>query len=497
MNETLYLRPPNRERSPVSEPGVASPSPPFIWGILRPGAIENGALLGDVVTILLCGLASGIFYEWLTAGTSLKGLGLFGISAISAINFVLINLVRRNYRLKTLQLMHAQLREVPVIWATICGLLAVAGFTMKISGDYSRGGAILFLLSGLVGVLVWRMMIAQLISRSLASDAFAKKKIIVIAERNRAISSQALPELRRHGYVPITICCLTELEMSSSGASSSLRAKLDSLVELARRDQVEEFYILIGWNYLRAIDAVVDALSTLALPLHLLPDESAVRFLRVPIVEIGKTWTVPLRRPPLSKFELAIKRGLDISGSLFGLVALAPLLLMTAILIKLDSRGPVFFRQKRSGFNGRAFSIFKFRTMHVLEDGGEVRQATINDPRITRLGLWLRRTSIDEIPQLFNVLNGEMSLVGPRPHACSHDSKYEKLIASYAFRHHVKPGLTGWAQVNGYRGETPRIELMQRRVEHDLWYINNWSFVLDIRIVLKTAIVTLFQRTAY
>jgi exopolysaccharide biosynthesis polyprenyl glycosylphosphotransferase len=173
------------------------------------------------------------------------------------------------------------------------------------------------------------------------------------------------------------------------------------------------------------------------------------------------------------------------------------LLLITALLIKLDSPGPILFLQKRNGFSGHAFEIFKFRTMHVLENGGDVAQATRNDPRLTRIGRWLRRSSIDELPQLFNVLKGEMSLVGPRPHATSHNSKYEKLIANYAFRHHVKPGLTGWAQVNGHRGETRQIEQMERRVEHDLWYINNWSLSLDLKILLKTVYVTLLQRGAY
>jgi undecaprenyl-phosphate galactose phosphotransferase/putative colanic acid biosynthesis UDP-glucose lipid carrier transferase len=172
-------------------------------------------------------------------------------------------------------------------------------------------------------------------------------------------------------------------------------------------------------------------------------------------------------------------------------------MLVTALFIKLDSRGPVFFQQKRNGFNDQAFNIFKFRTMHVLEDGAVVQQAIRNDPRVTRLGRWLRRSSIDELPQLFNVIRGEMSLVGPRPHAASHNSEYEKLIANYAFRHHVKPGLTGWAQINGWRGETRTIEQMERRVEHDLWYINNWSPLLDLRIILQTIVVALRQNKAF
>jgi len=192
-----------------------------------------------------------------------------------------------------------------------------------------------------------------------------------------------------------------------------------------------------------------------------------------------------------------VKRCFDIAFATAALPTLLPLMMVTALLIKLDSRGPILFKQRRDGFNGGTFHIYKFRTMHVLEDGPVARQAMRNDPRVTRLGRWLRRSSIDELPQLFNVLSGEMSLVGPRPHPISLNREYEKLIANYAFRHHIKPGLTGWAQVHGYRGETRQIAQMEQRVKYDLWYINHWSFLLDLRILLRTLVVTLRQDAAY
>ena len=179
------------------------------------------------------------------------------------------------------------------------------------------------------------------------------------------------------------------------------------------------------------------------------------------------------------------------------LLALSPLLAIVAAAIKLDSPGPVIFRQRRNGFNGRQFEIYKFRTMNVLEDGAVIRQAKKRDNRVTAVGRLLRRSSIDELPQLFNVLKGDMSLVGPRPHALAHDDEYGKLIANYAFRHHVKPGITGWAQVNGFRGETLRIESMMERIEADLWYINNWSLWLDLRIMLATCLEVARGRAAY
>jgi putative colanic acid biosysnthesis UDP-glucose lipid carrier transferase len=197
---------------------------------------------------------------------------------------------------------------------------------------------------------------------------------------------------------------------------------------------------------------------------------------------------------PLTPFERAVKRTLDIAGSATAILFLWPLLLLAAIAIKFDSGGPVIFQQRRTGLNGKEFVIFKFRTMTVLEDGPAITQACREDVRATRVGKFLRRSSIDELPQLLNVLRGEMSLVGPRPHAVAHDREYTAHIADYGFRHHIKPGMTGWAQVNGLRGETRSLEKMTERVQLDLWYIDNWSLGFDINILLRTCFEVLRDR---
>jgi len=191
--------------------------------------------------------------------------------------------------------------------------------------------------------------------------------------------------------------------------------------------------------------------------------------------------------------ERAVKRGLDIVGALAAIVLLVPIFIFAALAIRRDSRGPVIFRQRRSGLNQREFTIFKFRTMYVQEDGMKVVQAQREDPRVTRIGRFLRRTSIDELPQLFNVLKGEMSLVGPRPHAMAHDSEYNERIAVYSRRFTVKPGITGWAQVHGFRGETKRLFDMRQRIDYDLWYIDNWSLALDMKILARTCFEILKQ----
>jgi exopolysaccharide biosynthesis polyprenyl glycosylphosphotransferase len=215
------------------------------------------------------------------------------------------------------------------------------------------------------------------------------------------------------------------------------------------------------------------------------------------MLEVGTARTAELKRAPLSVAEQALKRIFDVLAAGLGIILLSPLLLTSVLLIKLDSKGPVLFTQTRNGFNGRSFRIFKFRTMSVFEDGPQIRQATRNDPRVTSVGRWLRRTSIDELPQLFNVLGGSMSLVGPRPHAVAHNTEYERIVANYAFRYHVKPGISGWAQVNGFRGETSTVNLMEKRVELDLWYVSSWSFWLDVRILWKTLILAPWQASAY
>ena len=249
--------------------------------------------------------------------------------------------------------------------------------------------------------------------------------------------------------------------------SPRLRATIDRAIEAARAESVAEILLLISWEHSWLIESITKMLGVLPIPIYLLPDENVARYLGRRAINVGTTWAAEIQRAPLTGTEQFVKRCFDVVGAASVLLLLSPLMLLTALLIKLDSHGPALFFQTRNGFNGRAFRIVKFRTMHVLEDGDVIRQATRADPRVTRLGRWLRRTNIDELPQLFNVLYGDMSLVGPRPHAAAHNSEYEKLIADYAFRNHVKPGITGWAQVNGYRGETPTTDLMSKRVELD------------------------------
>jgi putative colanic acid biosynthesis UDP-glucose lipid carrier transferase len=198
-----------------------------------------------------------------------------------------------------------------------------------------------------------------------------------------------------------------------------------------------------------------------------------------------------------SRFQSALKRVLDVIIASLAMLFFAPVMLVVAVLIALDSQGPVLFRQKRLGLDGKPFDIFKFRTMTVLEDGADVVQVREGDKRVTRIGRFLRKSSIDELPQFANVLVGEMSLVGPRPHAIAHDEMYARLIPDYPLRQLVKPGITGWAQVNGFRGETPTVDIMRRRVDLDIWYAGHANAALDALILLRTPLEILRRRNAH
>jgi putative colanic acid biosysnthesis UDP-glucose lipid carrier transferase len=230
-------------------------------------------------------------------------------------------------------------------------------------------------------------------------------------------------------------------------------------------------------------NVVSKALAALPSVIDFLPADSAAFF--VP-VNTNENWASGLG-----------KRALDLAAAIPAFIILAPLLAVLAVLVRLDSKGPALFRQKRSGICGRSFEILKFRTMHVMEDGAEIVQARQSDPRTTRVGRWLRRYSLDELPQLINVLKGDMSLVGPRPHARAHDEYYAPRIADYCHRHGVKPGMTGWAQVNGLRGPTPTLETMAARIDHDVWYVRHASFALDLKILLRTPFEIFRPRNAY
>jgi exopolysaccharide biosynthesis polyprenyl glycosylphosphotransferase len=281
---------------------------------------------------------------------------------------------------------------------------------------------------------------------------------------------------------------LTRLDSYSTREErrDALESDLRQAVESARTLRPDAVYIVTPWSDTGTINTCIEELLKIPVEIHLGPERILDRFDNVRIAKHGPVASLQLTRAPLNWGERTLKRVFDVALAAGALLGLSPLLAVATLAILLESGRPLFFLQRRYGFNQQEFRIIKFRTMMTQDDGDVVPQVRRNDPRITRLGRFLRKWNIDELPQLINVLKGDMSLVGPRPHALSHNREYERKIARYARRHNVLPGITGWAQVNGLRGETDTDEKMRARVNHDLYYIDNWSMWFDLRILLWT-----------
>ncbi|MGF6747808.1 Undecaprenyl-phosphate glucose phosphotransferase [Paraburkholderia sp. MM5482-R1] len=265
-----------------------------------------------------------------------------------------------------------------------------------------------------------------------------------------------------------------------------------------REQQIGEVWLALPLTEERAILKLVAEFRNDLINVRFMPDVRSLALFEGSMTELLGLPTINLAASPLPPKALVQKDLFDRLFALVALIAISPILLGCAIAVKLSSRGPVFFTQCRKGADGRVFTIYKFRTMRLHEQKpGILEQATRDDPRITTVGAFLRRTSLDELPQFFNVLRGDMSVVGPRPHALEHDDLYQNIVSGYIHRYRIKPGITGWAQINGYRGETDRLEKMEGRVAHDLYYLRNWSFWLDMKIILATIFKGLHHPNAY
>jgi Undecaprenyl-phosphate glucose phosphotransferase len=458
-------------------------------------SISVFAVFSDLATILLCGVVPGLVYDAETFHGS--GTILHYVVTATVVAVFFISLMRGNdfYSPEQLLDLRAQVGGVTTTWLSVFLFLAGAAFALKIGSDFSRLATFSFAGTGLGLLIAERVFYRALLRRGLSEQRFAgRNAVLITATDQKTDADDALAyNLLKYGVRLRRQFTLPALQFDSAGHELFV----SDIVRYLRGSDVDE--VIVGADVMRLGDLtwLFSGLRKLPLPVMLVPVGTASDIFTRPSHMVGGSVYIELQREPLGAFERAAKRAIDVVGSLSALILLLPLLTITALLVKLDSPGPILFRQKRCGFNGRPFDILKFRTMSVLEDGPTISQATQSDTRVTRVGRWLRRTSIDELPQFFNVLSGTMSLIGPRPHAMAHDNQFDKVVSNYAFRHHVKPGVTGWAQVNGQRGPTPTPEDIRRRVEYDLWYIDNWSFRLDFLIVIRTFLEVMRGRNAY
>jgi undecaprenyl-phosphate galactose phosphotransferase/putative colanic acid biosynthesis UDP-glucose lipid carrier transferase len=457
-------------------------------------AIAPLLALADTVIILVASVLGGGLYQLAIASPTSDIAGLVGIGLLSSLAYTLSARYLDLYSLQSLLQSQRQYWRVLTCVSFAILLLAVILFLLKVGNHFSRGSVICFIAVAPCLLISWRILLKGRLKEALAEGAIRGRRALVVGHDSELTGLTKDLLLIGCGLNESGRIVLRRIE-TQAPEKSDIEA-VGQVAEVARATGAEEILLCVSWGDRKHLDLIRDQMRLVPLPVHLLPD-SFVRSIWARGEGFGTIGLIEIQRAPLSRTEQIGKRLFDVVTAGGTLIVLSPLMIATAIALKLQGRGPVIFRQRRRGFNGREFEIYKFCTMTVLEDGPEIRQAERYDPRVTAVGRILRRTSIDELPQLFNVLQGQMSIVGPRPHAIAHDEEYATLIGNYAFRHHMKPGITGWAQIHGHRGGTPRLEQMQRRIEQDLWYINNWSLGLDLSILIRTCIELLRPRNAY
>jgi undecaprenyl-phosphate galactose phosphotransferase/putative colanic acid biosynthesis UDP-glucose lipid carrier transferase len=389
-----------------------------------------------------------------------------------------------------------RVRDTAQSWTIAFAALAFALFTLKAGAAVSRGAIFTFYLVGLPVVAAWRVFTPVALASLSRRAGTAKRECIVIGDTADPLIEDFSRQLRASGHPAPTVIRFRAACLPSFWPQE-LQVLVGSVKEAARLLGPGEIFVCASGVAADRLNAIARGLSILPRAIFIVPDGLAASLARCKPTSIGTLIAVEIRREPMGRLQRAIKRSVDMLFAGAAALVMLPFFAAIALAIKLDSPGPAFFRQQRNGYQGKPFKILKFRSMHVQEDGPVIQQARVGDARVTRVGRFLRKSSIDELPQIFNILAGDMSLVGPRPHACAHDELYARSIENYEVRQHVKPGLTGWAQVHGLRGETATLEEMYRRIEYDIWYAVNASILLDLEIMVRTVIEVCRHRNAY
>ena len=392
-------------------------------------------------------------------------------------------------------------RVLTALFATAMFVMTV-GFFLKVSEDYSRLWAVSWFAAGALSLSGGRLALTGWMQGKKREGLFnLRVAIFGTGEQGQRLAQYI------EGNERLTIDLVGFFDdreparITGVATDLPLCGDLDELVSLVRQGRIDQVIIALPWSAERRLQDIVGALAVTPVRIRLAPDLASFAFAQRPIVLLGDLPVMTLFERPITGLDQLMKKFEDMVLLVFILPVVLPVMLITAIAIKIDSPGPVFFKQEREGFNNRKFHIWKFRSMRTDRlEFDNIQQASKRDPRITRVGSFLRKSSIDELPQLINVLLGEMSIIGPRPHAPSTRAGnrfFNEIVDTYAARHNVKPGLTGWAQVNGWRGETDTEEKLVRRLEHDLYYIENWSIGFDLYILIRTVWAVLAPRNAY
>ncbi|MGR9012443.1 MAG: undecaprenyl-phosphate glucose phosphotransferase [Gammaproteobacteria bacterium] len=379
--------------------------------------------------------------------------------------------------------------------------ILVLAFALKISSTFSRAWAFYWFTFSVSGIYLIRLLAGQCLLIWAQRGQLARN-VAIVGAGDQGVLMVDLLKNQQHPWVQVVGVFDDRSERVSETIDKKLRSgSLDSLISMARAGRIDEILVALPWGAEKRILAILHNLQVLPVNIRLCPESICFKFPNYGYSYYNGIPILNIFNKPISGWDYVVKTIEDkIIGTLI-LILITPLLIIIAALIKLDSPGPVLFRQKRYGFNNQLIDMYKFRSMYVDKQDNNANQLTTrNDPRVTKLGHFLRRTSLDELPQFINVLTGEMSIVGPRPHATQAKAAgmlYENVVYQYAARHKVKPGITGWAQVNGWRGDTDTEEKIQKRVDYDIEYINRWSLLFDLKIILKTVFVVIRGQNAY
>ena len=449
----------------------------------------------DACVILMTSIISGVGYQVAIGNEIPSILPHAAVGLLASFIYILRISGTGYYDFPECVKPRVEIANILVYWFTTGLLLAFFAFLLKIGVAYSRGAFVLFYFFAPIGLLGVRKATKTALASAMSRGALSRRDIVFVGDVDELAALEPEDLLSFSGTANINKFALSRNDDPAERAADDTQI-VNSAINFVRANHCREIVLAFPWSDTDRIDFVRDSIKVLPVSAKLMPDKR-VRALTNYSSTSQNVLAIEVQRAPLSPAERLAKRAMDIVIATIALIFLVPVMALTAVAIKLDGPGPVVFRQRRKGFNGQEFVMLKFRTMSVQEDGAVVTQATHNDPRVTPVGRLLRSASIDELPQLLNVLGGDMSLIGPRPHALAHDDYFQKIVSDYAFRHHVKPGLTGWAQCNGSRGATPSAEQIERRVKLDLWYINNWSLLLDFQILIKTCFEVIRKRNAY
>ncbi|WP_444989112.1 undecaprenyl-phosphate glucose phosphotransferase [Halomonas mongoliensis] len=438
---------------------------------------------------MLAMVAGSLLAYWWRFGTFDMHERFWLATAVMALLVVLLNVMQRGYTRWRITRISTLLAKLCLVWAVVAIIAASLIYFAHAAERFSRlwvGGALVISF----GISASARVAAQIVLRRARRFGRARRSVFLVGPSAQLLQvGKGMRNAPAEGYSIAGVCRMT---------GEPDPAELDQLARRVVASGAREVWICVPLEMGGLVRSIFYVLRHHTVEVRFIPDFRGMQLLNHRMSEVAGHLAVDLSVTPLDGLARIIKRLEDlVLGSLITLLII-PVCIGIAIAIKVTSPGPVLFKQYRTGANGRRFKVYKFRSMVVHQErNGQVTQARKGDPRITRVGAFLRRTSLDELPQFYNVLQGRMSIVGPRPHALAHNEYYKDIVESYMKRHKVKPGITGWAQVKGYRGETDTVEKMEKRVACDLWYIDNWSLWLDLRIILMTIYKGFCSKSAY